>query len=94
MSNSLTDTNHIWVVSTVIAIIYLFIRFFEMRFITKENLPLKQIVSDSLKVFVSSVIGLFVIQQITPIIFTSTGGIGTTEDLLKNPPAFTNPVDF
>ena len=40
--------------STIIAIIYFLAKFIEMRFILKENKPLKHLVIDAMIVFISA----------------------------------------
>ena len=45
----------------VVSIIYGLLRFIEMRFILKENKPLKDLFRDTIIVFISTVIGLSLI---------------------------------
>lgn len=59
--------DNIYVVAIVIALIYFFAKFIEMRFIMKESKPIKNIVRDSLLVCFSTIVGLFISQQLTPI---------------------------
>ena len=59
--------DNIYVISIVIALIYCFAKFIEMRFIMKESKPIKNIVRDSLLVCFSTIIGLFISQQLSPI---------------------------
>uniref|UniRef100_A0A6C0BVF5 Uncharacterized protein n=1 Tax=viral metagenome TaxID=1070528 RepID=A0A6C0BVF5_9ZZZZ len=58
----------VFVISAVISIIYFIIRFVEMRFVEKENKPLKFLVRDSLLVYFSVVCGTFIIDQLKPVI--------------------------
>jgi hypothetical protein len=58
----------VFVVSAVISIIYFIIRFVEMRFVEKENKPLKFLVRDSLLVYFSVILGTFIIDQLKPVI--------------------------
>ena len=53
--------------ATVISIIYFLFRFFEMRVILKENKPLKQILRDSLVVYMSVLVATFFIEQLSPL---------------------------
>lgn len=48
----------------IIAVVYLLIRFAEMRIILKESRPLKDLVKDTLLVYISIVVGMYVIEQI------------------------------
>ncbi len=74
--------DNIYLVSIVIALIYLLAKFIEMRFIMKESLPMKLLVRDSLLVCFSTVCGLFIAQQLTPIkkALTSTSTQAFTGD--------------
>ena len=47
----------------VVAIMYVIFRFIEMRFILKENKPLKVLFRDTIIVYLSTVSGLFVLEQ-------------------------------
>ena len=58
----------VFIISAVISIIYFIIRFVEMRFVEKENKPLKFLVRDSLLVYFSVVCGTFIIDQLKPVI--------------------------
>lgn len=49
--------------SSLISIIYLIVKFLEMRFVSKENKPLKNLVLDGLIVFVASIITSFIFEQ-------------------------------
>mgnify|MGYP001323432858 CR=1 FL=1 len=58
---------NIFIISTIIAIVYSIARFIEMRFILKENRPIKDMVRDSVIVYVSSMAGGFIFDQLNPI---------------------------
>jgi len=74
------------ITATIISLIYFIIKFIEMRFILKENKPLKQLIIDSLIVFISSIFTILILEQFN------------LNDLLtsvKNTPsAFVNNPDF
>ena len=55
-------TNNI-VFGLIIAFIYLVIKFLDMRYIKKEIKPLKDIILDSLLVFISTLISFFILNQ-------------------------------
>ena len=59
--------DNIYVIAIVISMLYFFAKFIEMRFIIKESKPIKNIVRDSLLVCFSTIIGLFISHQLTPI---------------------------
>lgn len=47
----------------VVSIMHLLLKFIEMRFIVKENKPLRDLFRDSLVVFFSVIVGSFVLDQ-------------------------------
>jgi hypothetical protein len=66
-----------------VSVVYLLFRFIEMRFILKENKPLKLLFRDTLIVYLSVVIGNVVLTQIIP------------DNLQESvPKVFTNQPDF
>ena len=56
----------IFITGLSVSIVYLLFRFIEMRFILKENKPLKILFRDTLTVYLSVVLGNFVMTQIIP----------------------------
>ena len=72
--------------SGIISVIYFLIKFFEMRFILKENKPLKQLVIDSLIVFIAATSTILLLEQ-----FNFGELIGATKEV---PGAFINKPDF
>ena len=74
------------ITSLIISLLYLIIKFIEMRFILKENKPLKQLFIDSLIVFISSMISLILLDQ-----FNLNELIGNIKPL---PNVFVNNPDF
>jgi hypothetical protein len=77
-----------FVVAGIISVIFLIAKFIEMRFVDKESKPLKLLIRDSLLVFVSVLFGLFVIDQLKPVI--QEGG----EAIISNPAVFTDNPGF
>jgi hypothetical protein len=67
----------------VIAGLYLLMRFLEMRFILKENKPLKILLREAVMVYLSVLGGDFIIQQLEPL-----------KDIVGAPSVFTTPPDF
>ena len=78
-----------FLVSTVISVIFFITKFIEMRFIDKETKPLKYLIRDSFLVYFSVIISNFIMDQINPIM--DGGGIGPN---LKITPAFTDNPGF
>ena len=62
----------IFVISAVISIFFFIAKFIEMRFIEKENKPMKYLIRDCLWVYISSVLSFFIIKQLNPILHSST----------------------
>ena len=68
----------------IICCVYLIFRFMEMRFFTKERIPLKKLVRDALLVYISFLGGMFIYTQLEPI-----------KELSNNAPVvFTNNPEF
>jgi hypothetical protein len=80
---------NIFVVAAIVSICFFIVKFLEMRYIEKENKPLKLLIRDTLLVYFSVIIANFVIGQINPII---QGGGGTTNN--KITPVFTDNPGF
>jgi hypothetical protein len=60
----MTETSNSFLISLIVSVIYLVFKFLEMRYIIKKDIPLKILFRDTLLVYVSCVIGLFIISQI------------------------------
>ena len=56
--------NSIFLTAVAVAGVYLVFRFIEMRFILKENKPLKELARDTLIVYLSVLLGNFVMLQL------------------------------
>ena len=72
-----------FMLSATISVIYLLLRFLEMRFVLKEMKPLKTLIRDALLVYLSTLSGFYMLQHIVPMAKTST-----------NTAAFINDPDF
>ena len=80
--------DNIFVIAAIISIVFLVAKFIEMRFVEKENKPLKFLIRDALLVYFSVVFGHFVIGQINPIL---NGGGSTGPNVT---PVFTDNPGF
>ncbi len=58
------ETNTFFINSAIIAFIYLFIKFIEMRFIIKQNKPFKELFRETIIVFLSGIISFYLIDQL------------------------------
>ncbi len=72
-----------FVTGVAVASAYLIFKFVEMRLILKENKPLKVLVRDTLLVYLSVILGNFVMEQ-----------IGGNKIMTKIPQVFTNDSNF
>ena len=72
-----------FMLSATISVIYLLLRFLEMRFVLKEMKPLKTLIRDALLVYFSTLSGFYMLQHIAPITKLNT-----------NTAAFINEPDF
>jgi len=60
--------NNIFLIAGIVAVIYFIGKFLEMRYVEDEVKPLKTLIKDSLLVYISVVSGIFVIEQLEPVI--------------------------
>ncbi len=73
-------------ISGVIAVVFFLIKFMEMRFLDRENKPLKELVKETILVFFSATGGFFVMEQLSAVI--------PNEAKLVSPPIFTGGPEF
>ncbi len=65
-------------IAITISIVYFFIKFFELRFQNEEEKkPLKSIVKDCIIVCISSIVGIYIIDQFIPMTGGSNGNSNT-----------------
>ena len=70
--------NNIFIISLVISVIFLIFKFLEMRFIYKENKPVKFLIRDTLIVYLCVTVGTLILQQINPILETNILNVAPT----------------
>jgi len=73
-----------FILASVIAIVYVLFLFLEMRFILKENKPMKGLLRDGLLVYLSVLLGDFILNQLGPL----------SNSVSRAPAVFTNAPDF
>lgn len=78
--------NQYIIVSLVTSIIFFLVKFIKMRFIDKENTPLKDIIKETGYVFISSILGGYLIDQFK---FNNI-----LENIKETPSVFTNEPGF
>lgn len=76
--------DNIFILSGIISIVFFLVKFTEMRFIEKENKPLKHLIRDSLFVYFSVLFGSFILSQIAPVI----ENVGQTQMVFTGNPDF------
>ena len=72
----------VFIIGVVIAVIFLILKFIEMRYILKEKKPLKTLFRDTVVVYISVVVGYYTLNQISsdivdnssPEVFTGNPG--------------------
>jgi len=80
--------NNIFIIAAIISVIFLIVKFIEMRYIEKESKPLKLLIRDALLVYFSVVMDYFILEQLKPV-------IGDENNLQGgNTPAFTDNPNF
>ena len=60
--------DNIFLVAGIISVIFFIAKFLELRYVDNEPKPLKLLIRDSLVVYVSVVIGSFILDQLKPVI--------------------------
>lgn len=76
--------DNIFVTAAIISVIFIIAKFIEMRFIEKEAKPLKFLIRDTLLVYVSVIMGYFILGQLKPMI-QEGGAISTPQVFTGNP---------
>lgn len=79
--------DNIFVLATLISIVYFLSKFVEMRFILKEIKPLKSLIRETLLVYVSVVIGLFIANQFD-LMKSSLNAVGGGVNVFVDNPGF------
>jgi hypothetical protein len=78
--------SNIFLVAGVVSVIFFVAKFLEMQYIEKESKPLKILIRDTLVVYVSVVIGSFILEQLSPVIKDIS--------VIESPGAFTDNPPF
>ena len=77
--------DNIFIIATVISIVFLISKFIEMRFIDNENKPLKLLIRDTLLVYFSVIVGYFIMEQLKPVLNTVGENILAPQVFTDNP---------
>ena len=55
--------DNVFIQAGIIAVLYLLLKFGEMRFVLKEAKPMKLLMKDTIIVFLSAFVGMYIIEQ-------------------------------
>lgn len=77
--------DNMFIVATVISVVFLISKFIEMRFIDSESKPLKLLVRDTLLVYFSVIFGYFIMEQIKPVLEIAGETVTTPSVFTDNP---------
>ena len=78
--------DNIFLASGIISFIYFIAKFMEMRYVDKETKPFKIIFRDVLFVYVSVVLGFFIIEQLSPVVEETIHASSIPLAFTDNPP--------
>ena len=78
--------DNIFLVAGFISVIFFIAKFLEMRYVDNESKPLKFLIRDSLVVYVSVVMGSFIVDQLKPLIHENN--VSTTPQVFTDNPPF------
>ena len=77
--------DNIFIIATVISVIFLISKFIEMRFVDSESKPLKLLIRDTLLVYFSVISGYFIMEQLKPVLETVGENISAPQVFTDNP---------
>jgi len=77
--------NNVFILAAIISVFFLIVKFIEMRFIEKENKPLKFLLRDAILVYFSVICGYFVLEQLKPMINDGLKASTNTPVFTDNP---------
>lgn len=75
-------------IASIISFVFLIVKFIEMRFIDKENKPIKFLIRDSLLVYFSVISGLFIMEQVGPMMVDISDSPGKSAIAFTDKPGF------
>jgi hypothetical protein len=79
---------NIFVLATIVSIVYFIIKFIEMIHIEKESKPLKYLIRDCLVVYISVICAYYIFEQIKPMMNMSEGGGPVATQVFTDNPEF------
>ena len=76
---------NIFIIASLISFFYIIVKFIEMRFIEKDNKPLKVLIKDTLVVYLCVLLGNFIVEQINPALLGEDVTNTVTQVFTDNP---------
>lgn len=76
---------NIFIIASLISFFYIIVKFIEMRFIEKDNKPLKVLIKDTLVVYLCVLLGNFIVEQINPSLLGEEATNTVTQVFTDNP---------
>ena len=76
---------NIFIIASLISFFYIIVKFIEMRFIEKDNKPLKVLIKDTLVVYLCVLLGNFIVEQINPSLLGEDATNKVTQVFTDNP---------
>lgn len=77
---------NMFLLAGIISVAFFICKFLEMRYIDEEAKPLKVLIRDSLLVYVTVIFGVFIIDQLNPVIDTDASTTSMPLAFTDNPP--------
>jgi len=74
-----------YAIATAISVVYFIIKYIEVRMVKKEDAPMSNLVKDSMVVFLSCLVGLFVLGQVGTILSDGINKKGGSLAFTDNP---------
>lgn len=78
--------SNIFLAAAVVSVIYFIAKFMEMKYVDKEMKPIKVLFRDVLLVYISVVVGFFVIDQLNPVVQETLQAANIPMAFTDNPP--------
>ena len=80
--------DNIFIFAGIISIVFLILKFIEMRFIEKENKPLKVLIKETILVYFSVISGYFILEQLKPVMQNGGSLTSNTTPIFVDNPEF------
>lgn len=78
--------SNIFLAAAVVSVVYFVAKFMEMKYVDKEMKPIKVLFRDVLLVYVSVLVGFFVIDQLNPVVQETLHSVTTPMAFTDTPP--------